>query len=108
MLDPRLFRNDLDFVKEQLSRRSFAFDPEPYIVLETRRKEVQVKTQELQNERNNRSKAIGQAKAKGEDTQPLMDQVQHLGDELKTAETELAEIQQEMAALMEVIPQYPG
>lgn len=104
MLDPRLFRTDLDKVKAQLGRRSFVFDPEPYIALETRRKEVQVKTQELQNERNSRSKAIGQAKAKGEDTQPLMDQVQYLGDELKTAETELAEIQQEMAALMEVIP----
>lgn len=104
MLDPRLFRTDLDKVKAQLGRRSFVFDPEPYIALETRRKEVQVKTQELQNERNSRSKAIGQAKAKGEDTQPLMDQVQYLGDELKTAEAELAEIQQEMAALMEVIP----
>jgi seryl-tRNA synthetase len=104
VLDPRLFRTDLDKVKQQLDRRSFAFDPAPYIALEARRKEVQVKTQELQNERNSRSKAIGHAKAKGEDTQPLMDQVQHLGDELKTAETELAEIQQEIAALMEVIP----
>jgi seryl-tRNA synthetase len=104
MLDPRLFRTELDFVKEQLSRRSFAFDPKPYLALETRRKDVQVKTQELQNERNSRSKAIGQAKAKGEDVRPLMDQVQHLGDALKVAETELAQIQQEMSALMEGIP----
>lgn len=104
MLDPRLFRTELDYVKEQLGRRSFVFDPGPYIALEVRRKEIQVKTQELQNERNSRSKAIGQAKAKGEDTQPLMAQVQHLGDELKAAETELAEIQQKIADLMEVIP----
>ncbi len=104
MLDPRLFRTELGFVKEQLSRRSFVFDPEPYIALETRRKEVQVKTQELQNERNTRSKAIGQAKAKGEDTQPLMEQVQYLGDQLKAAETELAGIQKEMSDLMEGIP----
>ena len=97
MLDPRLFRTDLDFVKEQLSRRSFNFNPESYVELEARRKAVQVKTQELQNERNSRSKAIGQAKAKGEDVQPLLDQVQYLGDELKVAETELAGIQLEMA-----------
>jgi seryl-tRNA synthetase len=104
MLDPHLFRADLDFVKEQLNRRSFSFDSEFYTALEARRKDIQVKTQELQNERNSRSKAIGQAKAKGEDIQPLLDQVQHLGDQLKEAETELSEIQAQMAALMEGIP----
>ncbi|MDD1619379.1 MAG: serine--tRNA ligase [Methylococcaceae bacterium] len=104
MLDPRLFRIDLDFVKEQLNRRSFNFNTESYAELEARRKDVQVKTQELQNERNSRSKAIGQAKAKGEDVQPLLNQVQHLGDELKAAETALAGIQTEMETLMEGIP----
>ena len=104
MLDPRLFRTDLDLVKEQLNRRSFDFNAEYYSDLEARRKAVQVKTQELQNERNSRSKAIGQAKAKGEDVQPLMDQVQDLGDQLKEAETELSEIQEKMTALMEGIP----
>ncbi len=104
MLDPRLFRTELDFVTEQLSRRSFNFNPESYTELELRRKSVQIKTQELQNERNSRSKAIGQAKAKGEDVQPLLDEVQHLGDALKAAETELTEIQSEMETLMEGIP----
>ena len=104
MLDPRLFRTDLDFVKEQLNRRSFNFNPESYIKLEARRKDVQVKTQELQNERNSRSKAIGQAKAKGDDVQPLLDQVQHLGDELKAAESALVGIQADMDALMAGIP----
>jgi len=104
MLDPRLFRTELDFVTSQLQRRSFVFNPESYSELENRRKDVQVKTQDLQNERNSRSKAIGQAKAKGEDVQALLDQVQHLGDELKAAETELAEIQNEMTTLMEGIP----
>ena len=104
MLDPRLFRTELDFVTEQLSRRSFNFNPESYTELESRRKSVQIKTQELQNERNSRSKAIGQAKAKGEDVQLLLDEVQHLGDALKAAETELTEIQCEMETLMEGIP----
>jgi len=104
MLDPRLFRIDLDFVKEQLNRRSFNFNTESYAELEARRKDIQVKTQELQNERNSRSKAIGQAKAKGEDVQPLLNQVQHLGDELKAAETALAGIQTQMETLMEGIP----
>jgi seryl-tRNA synthetase len=104
MLDPRLFRTDLDLVKEQLNRRSFDFNAEYYSDLEARRKAVQVKTQELQNERNSRSKAIGQAKAKGEDVQPLLNQVQDLGDQLKEAETELSEIQEKMTTLMEGIP----
>ncbi len=104
MLDPRLFRTELDYVQAQLARRSFPFNPEPYIALENRRKEVQVKTQELQNERNTRSKVIGQAKAKGDDTQPLMAQVQHLGEELKAAEAELAGIQNQLAEMLEGIP----
>ncbi|MEC4746922.1 serine--tRNA ligase [Methylomicrobium sp. Wu6] len=104
MLDPKLFRTELDYVVEQLARRGFAFDAEAYTELENRRKDVQIRTQDLQNERNSRSKAIGQAKARGEDIQPLMDQVQHLGDQLKQAETELAEIQSAVTALLEHIP----
>jgi seryl-tRNA synthetase len=104
MLDPRLFRTELDFVKAQLARRNFAFDADAYVALETRRKDVQVKTQELQNQRNSNAKAIGQAKAKGEDVQPLMNQVAALGDELKAAESELTSIQAEMDSIMSGIP----
>ncbi len=106
MLDPRLFRSDLEYVQQQLARRGFDFDAGAYQILEDRRKEIQVKTQELQNERNTRSKAIGQAKAKGEDIQPLLDEVQNLGDQLKAAETELGEIQAKINELMTGIPNF--
>ena len=104
MLDPRLFRSELELVQQQLLRRGINFDADAYLALENRRKEIQVKTQDLQNERNTRSKAIGQAKAKGEDIQPLLDQVADLGDQLKTAESELEQIQNSLNALMEGIP----
>lgn len=104
MLDPYLLRTELDHVQKELARRGFALDTETYTALETQRKAIQVKTQELQNERNSGSKLIGQAKAKGEDIQPLLDQVQHLGDLLKAAETELNEVLTNMAALVEGIP----
>ena len=104
MLDPRLFRTELDFVVTQLAKRSFAFDAESYSALEARRKAVQVQTQELQNQRNSNAKAIGQAKAKGEDVQPLLNQVTQLGDDLNEAEAQLANIQKEMDALMSGIP----
>ncbi len=106
MLDPCLFRSDLEYVQQQLARRGFDFDAGTYQTLEARRKEIQVKTQELQNERNTRSKAIGQAKAKGEDIQPLLDEVQNLGDQLKAAETELGEIQAKINELMTGIPNF--
>jgi len=104
MLDPHLFRSDLEFVQTQLKRRAIDFDAVFYTDLENRRKAIQVKTQELQNERNLSSKSIGQAKAKGEDVQPLLDQVQGLGDQLKAAATELADIQLKMQNLMESLP----
>ncbi len=104
MLDPRLFRADLENVKKQLDRRSFTFDIAAFETLENKRKTVQIRTQELQNERNKSSKSIGQAKAKGEDIQPLLDQVQNYADQLKASEIELAQIQQEMTTLMSAMP----
>ncbi|TAN46781.1 MAG: serine--tRNA ligase [Methylococcaceae bacterium] len=104
MLDPRLFRTDLDYVATQLMRRGFQVDKEAFLALENRRKAVQVRTQSLQNERNTRSKSIGQAKAKGEDIAPLLAEVQHLGDDLAAAETELADIQTQMEAMLQGIP----
>jgi len=104
MLDPRLFRSDLDYIRQQLDRRSFQFDKDGYIKLEAQRKDIQVKTQDLQNERNNRSKLIGHAKASGQDIQPLLDQVQNLGDQLKEAENELAAVQAQLSEIMEGIP----
>ena len=104
MLDPHLFRSDLDATIKQLDRRSVVFDAAGYEVLEAKRKAVQVTTQELQSERNKSSKSIGQAKAKGEDIQPLLDQVQHLGDKLKETEIELVDIQQQMTTIMAALP----
>ncbi len=104
MLDPQLLRTDIETVARELSRRGIDFDINHYNELETKRKSLQIKTQELQNERNSRSKAIGQAKAKGEDIQPLLAQVQNLGDELKQAETELSKIQNELTEILEATP----
>ncbi|KAF3977916.1 MAG: serine--tRNA ligase [Methylococcales symbiont of Iophon sp. n. MRB-2018] len=106
MLDPRLFRTDLENVKKQLKLRSFNFDSVAFEALENKRKTVQIRTQELQNERNKRSKNIGQAKAKGEDIQPLLDQVQDYADQLNQSENELTDIQQEMTALMSAMPNF--
>jgi seryl-tRNA synthetase len=104
MLDPRLFRTELEAVQQQLLRRYFVFDAAAYQSLEERRKALQVKTQDLQNERNTRSKAVGQAKAQGLDIQPLLDQMQNLGDQLKQAENELEEIQGSINMLLEGVP----
>jgi seryl-tRNA synthetase len=107
MLDPRYFRANLDEVAAQLARRGFALDKSAFAALESRRKDIQVRTQNLQNERNTRSKAIGQAKARGEDIQPLLDEVAHLGDELKRHEQELEDIQSQLEDLLLNIPNIP-
>lgn len=104
MLDPHLFRVKLEFIQAQLKRRAIDFDADLYINLENRRKEIQIKTQQLQNKRNLSSKSIGQAKAKGEDIHALLDQVQGLGEQLKVATTELAEIQVQIQHLMQTLP----
>jgi seryl-tRNA synthetase len=104
MLDPRLVRTQLDETARQLGRRGFILDVEAFSALEERRKALQVETQNLQNERNSRSKSIGQAKARGEDIEPLLAAVQGLGDQLKEKEAELSSIQDRMETLLLGVP----
>lgn len=104
MLDPKLIRSDLSSVAEQLKKRNFDLDVAALEQLESSRKECQIKTEELQSERNTRSKSIGKAKAAGEDIQPLLDEVTGLGEKLDIAKAELHDIQREMDAVLMGIP----
>jgi len=104
MLDIKLLRNDLDAVTHQLARRGFVLDSSVFQALEDKRKTLQSATQELQNQRNTRSKAIGKAKASGEDIQPLLAEVSDLGDKLKAAEQQLADLQVEIDGILSGMP----
>ena len=107
MLDPALLRGQLDTVAERLAMRGYELPKAQIEALEASRKAVQVQTQELQNQRNTRSKAIGMAKAKGEDTTALMAEVAGIGDQLKANEAKLAEVQTELAKITLGIPNLP-
>ena len=96
MLDIRQLRSDPQGVAANLARRGFALDLEQFTALEARRKEAQVAVDALRNERNTRSKAIGHAKAKGEDVAPLLAEVDTLGARLAKGEQELTSLQAEL------------
>jgi seryl-tRNA synthetase len=107
MLDPRFLRSDLDAVARQLARRGFTLDTTALQTLEEQRKAIQVQTQELQAERNARSKNIGKAKAAGEDIAPLLKEVEGLGEQLKSKEDELGRLQEQLNAILMGIPNLP-
>ena len=107
MLDPHLFRNDLDKTAEALARRGFELDVKAIAKLEKKRKKLQIETQDLQNERKTKSKAIGQAKAKGEDIKPHLDAVADVGEKLKKAEEGLNLVQEELWEISVGIPNIP-
>jgi len=88
MLDPQLLRTDPETIAEALLPRGYELDVIAWRELEARRKELQVRVQELQNQKNLSAKSIGQAKARGEDIQPLLDKVKHMGEELSQSEEE--------------------
>jgi len=104
MIDPKLFRNDLDAVITNLARRGMKFDKQAYLDLEEKRKSLQIKTQSLQNDRKVRSKSIGKAKASGEDVQPLLDEVAKLGDELEDAKNAFEKVQAQLDDLFHGLP----
>jgi seryl-tRNA synthetase len=104
MLDPALLRGQLDSVAERLKARGYVLPKAAIEALEAQRKAAQIQTQELQNLRNTRSKAIGMAKGKGEDTSALMAEVAGIGDKLKENEQKLAEIQSDLAKITMGIP----
>jgi len=107
MLDPKLLRSDIKLVAAQLARRGFTLDTATLQSLDERRRDIQVATQQLQAERNSRSKGIGKAKAAGEDIAPLLLEVEGLGDQLKAKEEELVTLQAELNALLMGIPNLP-
>ena len=107
MLDVKLIRNELEETAKKLKRRGFELDCAKISELESQRKEIQVSTQELQNERNTRSKSIGKAKAAGEDIEPLLAEVSELGDKLKAAEERLVTVQDELNGILMGIPNIP-
>ncbi|MBT2145147.1 MULTISPECIES: serine--tRNA ligase [unclassified Rhodanobacter] len=108
MLDPALLRSRLAETAARLAEtRGYTLDVSLVESLESRRKQLAMETQELQNLRNTRSKAIGQAKAKGEDVAPLMAEVAGIGDKLKANELALADAQAKLAEIALGIPNIP-
>lgn len=107
MLDVRLLREDTEYVANRLAPRGFTLDVASIKELEAKRKSLQVKTQELQNERNTRSKNIGQAKAKGENVEPLLADIERLGHNLKENEQALEIVQKQIQDIYDRIPNLP-
>ena len=107
MLSKKQLRNEIKKVAELLQRRGFTFDIEQYNNLETKRKQLQIETQDLQNERNVQSKSIGMAKANGENIEPLLKQVANLGEKLESAKNTLTEVQHQIDEIELTLPNIP-
>ncbi len=110
MLDINLLRRELDQVVARLQTRK---NPQPYLdvatfsALEAERKTLQSHTESLQAQRNALSKQIGQLKAKGQDAQPVMDEVARIKTELDDSATRLEVLQSQMQTLLLAVPNLP-
>jgi len=107
MLDPKYLRTELAQTAQRLAQRGYQLDVDHISQLEERRKTLQVATEELQAQRNTRSKSIGQAKARGEDIAPLLAQVGELGDQLEAAKAQLGELKTEIDDVVMGLPNLP-
>lgn len=107
MLEIQQLRADLDTIARQLAKRGHVFPTDAFNTLEAERKKIQTQTEELQAQRNAASKKIGQAKAKGEDTAAIMNEVAHLGDALKQTEAHLDHVKAGLQTMLLEIPNLP-
>lgn len=107
MLDAKFLRNELTQTAARLAKRGFVLDVARLTELEELRRKLQVDTQELQNLRNTKSKAIGQAKGRGEDIAPLLSEVDGLGAQLDAAKQQLDTVLAEVEQIALTIPNLP-
>ena len=107
MLDPKFLRGELAQTAERLATRGYTLDVDTLAALEAQRKVLQASTQELQNDRNVRSKSIGKAKASGQDIAPLLAEVGELGEKLDAAKVQLTELLVNIDAITAGIPNLP-
>lgn len=107
MIDPKLLRNNIDVVNAALAKRGVQLDVAEWNALESHRKNIQQKTENLQAERNQGAKQVGQIKKSGGDASELMARMQAVGEEMKAAEAELASLQQDIEQKALNIPNLP-
>ena len=107
MLDPHLLRDNPQLVADQLQKRGFKFDVPAFIALDAQRKALQVATQALQNERNQRSKDIGLAKSRNEDITPMRVDVGRISDEMEAKKAELAAVLHQIEDISLRLPNIP-
>lgn len=107
MIDPKLLRTDLAEVNQALAKRGISLDVQEWQTLESQRKSLQTRSEELQAKRNAGAKEIGQKKKAGEDASELLAQMQAVSDEIKHAEEDFKQFQEKLNAQMMAIPNLP-
>ena len=107
MLDPKLVRSNVNEIAQKLALKKYKFDVELFTSLEDQRKAIQSQTEELQSERNTRSKSIGKAKASGVDIAPLIAEMDTIGEKLEAAKTELKTVQDQLNDFFAGMPNIP-
>ncbi|MCI5103519.1 MAG: serine--tRNA ligase, partial [Algiphilus sp.] len=108
MIDPKLLRTDIESVAQALARRGYTLDISAFNALEAQRKALQTETERLQQERNASAKRIGQAKAAGEDIQPLLAQVEGAKQQLESNAEKLDTVQAQIEHFMLDLPNLPA
>ena len=108
MLDPKIIRSDADLIAKALRKKKFELDVARLAELDCQRKVLQTDTEALQNERNQRSKSIGKAKAAGEDVSEILQSMEGIKSELDTKKEQLNLLQKELGDYLLTVPNVPS
>jgi len=107
MLDSKLLRTNLQDVADKLKKKNYQLDVARLTELEAERKAIQTETEQLQNDRNSRSKNVGKAKAAGEDIAPLIAEMNTMGERLHECKAQLHDVQSQLDDILSSVPNLP-
>ncbi|MFO7569909.1 MAG: serine--tRNA ligase [Smithellaceae bacterium] len=104
MLDIKYLRQNIDAVRAKMADRAQSIDFDPFLDLESKRRDILTAVEALRSERNEASKAIGELKKKKQDASLLIEKMSDVSAKIKAYDDNLRTVEEELQSFVMTVP----